>query len=187
MMRRLKGGEAVDLVVMASRSIDELARLGKVVPGSRVDYVRSGIGIAVAMGAARPDIGSSEAVKRAVLAARSIAYSTGPSGVYLADLFQRMGIAEAIRERTRIARGEPVGNLVARGEAEIGFQQISELLPVAGIRLLGPLPADIQEITVFSFGLHVAARDAAAVNALVRALTAAPAAPIVRRHGLEPA
>lgn len=186
MMRRLTGGETVDLVIMAAGSIDELIKLGKLAAGSRVDLAQSGVGVAVRAGAPKPDISSGEALKRALLAAKSIVYSTGPSGVYLAGLFQRMGIADELKPKIRQVLGEPVGAVVARGDAAIGFQQMCELLPVAGIDLLGPLPADIQRITTFAAGLHVGAQQRAAAKALVRFLTAPAAAPVIRKKGMEP-
>jgi len=186
MMQRLTGGETVDLVVMAARSIDELIALGTIAPDSRVDLARSGVGVAVRAGAPKPDISSAEALKRALLAARSIACSTGPSGVYLVGLFQRMGIGDALKAKLRQVHGEPIGKVVARGDAEIGFQQVCELLPVAGIDLIGPLPADIQEVTAFSAGLHAQAKEPTAARALVAFLTAPAAAPIIRKTGMEP-
>jgi len=185
MMTRLKGGESVDLVILSAASLDEIRKAGLV--SDRTDLARSGIGVAVKSGARRPDISSGEAVKRAVLAAKGIAYSTGPSGIYLMGLFQRMGIAEAIKSKVKQVQGEPAGGVVARGEAEIAFQQVSELLPVPGIDLVGPLPADIQQITVFSAGLHAAAKQPDAARALVKFLTAPAAAPVIRKKGMEPA
>lgn len=187
MMSRLKGGETVDLVIMSAASLDELIGAGIVVAGDRYDIARSGIGIAVRAGAPKPDISSGEAIKRAVLAAKAIAYSTGPSGVYLAGLFQRMGIADTIKNKVKISQGFPAGSFVASGEAELAFQQISELLPVPGIELVGPLPADVQQITVFSAGLHVGAKAPDAARALVKFLTAPAAAPVTRKKGMEPA
>ena len=187
MMSRLKGGETVDLVIMSAASLDELIGAGIVAAGDRYDIARSGIGIAVRAGAPKPDISSGEAIKRAVLAAKAIAYSTGPSGVYLAGLFQRMGIADTIKDKVKISQGFPAGSFVASGEAELAFQQISELLPVPGIELVGPLPADIQQITVFSAGLHVGAKAPDAARALVKFLTAPAAAPVTRKKGMEPA
>jgi len=186
MMKRLKGGETVDLVIMAGNSIDELVREGKIVPGSRADLARSGIGVAVRAGASRPDIGSVDALKRALLAAQSVTYSSGPSGVYLAGLFDRLGIAEALKHKVKQVKGGPVGPLLARGEAEIGFQQVSELLPVAGIDYVGPLPPEVQQITVFSAGLHVAAQEPEGAKSLVKFLTAPEAAPAIRKSGMEP-
>jgi molybdate transport system substrate-binding protein len=185
MMSRLKGGETVDLVILSAAALDELRNAGFI--SDRTDLARSGIGIAVKSGARKPDISSGEAVKRAVLAARGIAYSTGPSGIYLMELFQRMGIAEKIKSRVKQVQGEPAGGVVARGEAEIAFQQVSELLPVPGIDFVGPLPADIQQITVFSAGLHVKATQPDAASALVKFLTAPAAAPVIRKKGMEPA
>jgi molybdate transport system substrate-binding protein len=185
--RRISGGETVDLVIMAGNSLDELTRLGKILPGSRVDVAKSGIGLAVRAGAPRPDISSGEAVKQTLLAARSIAYSSGPSGVYLAGLVQRMGIAEQIKQKMKqIPPGEAVGELVARGEAEVGLHQMSELLPVKGIDIVGPLPPDVQQITVFSAGLHAGASNPDAARALVRFISAPSAAATIKRHGMEP-
>jgi molybdate transport system substrate-binding protein len=185
MMTRLKGGETVDLVILSAASLDELRKAGFI--SDRTDLARSGIGIAVKSGARKPDVSSGEAVKRAVLAAKGVAYSTGPSGIYLMALFQRMGIAGSIKSKVKQVQGEPAGGVVARGEAEIAFQQVSELLPVPGIDFVGPLPADIQQITVFSAGLHVAAKQPDAARALVKFLTAPAAAPVIRKKGMEPA
>jgi molybdate transport system substrate-binding protein len=141
----------------------------------------------VRAGAPKPDISSADAVKRAMLAAKSIAYSTGPSGVYIAALFQRMGIADQIKDKVKIgAPGVPIGGIIARGEAEIGFQQVSELLPVAGIDYIGPLPPDIQQITVFASGIHTGATQADAAKALVKFLTSPQAAPVIKKKGMEP-
>jgi molybdate transport system substrate-binding protein len=186
-MKRMQAGETFDLIIMAGPSLDELVKLGKIVPGSRVDLVKSGVGVAVRAGAPKPDISSSDAVKKALLAARSIGFSTGPSGVYLAGLFQRMGIADEIKPKLKqVPPGVPVGTIIASGEAEIGFQQVSELIHVAGIDYLGPLPADIQRITVFSGGIHTGTKQADAAKALVKFLTAPAAVPVIKKHGLEP-
>jgi molybdate transport system substrate-binding protein len=186
MINRLKDGEVVDLVIMAGASIDELIKAGRIIPDSRVDLARSGVGVAVRAGAPKPDIGSAEALRSALLAATSVGYSSGPSGVYLAGLFQRMGIADALKAKIRQVVGEMVGAVVARGEAEIGFQQVSELLPVRGIDFLGPLPAEIQQITVFSAGLHVDAREPKAAATLVTFLTSPAARDVFKRAGMEP-
>ena len=186
-MKRMQAGETFDLVIMAGPSIDELAKQGKIAAGSRVDLAKSGVGVAVRAGAPRPDISSGDALMRALLAAKSIAYSSGPSGVYLAGLFQRMGIADEIKPKIKqTAPGSPVGEVIARGEAEIGFQQISELLPVVGIDYLGPLPADIQQITVFSGGIHTGAKEPDAAKALVKFITAPAAVPVIKKKGMEP-
>jgi molybdate transport system substrate-binding protein len=186
-MKRLGGGEVVDLVIMPRPSIDALTNQGKIVSQSRVNLARSGVGVAVRAGAPHPDISSADALKQAMLAAKSIAYSTGPSGTYLAGLFERMGIADAVKGKTKIARpGTPVGDIIARGEAEIGFQQVSELLPVAGIDYIGPLPPEIQLITITTAGLHTAATQARAAKALVEFLTSPQAAPVLKKKGMEP-
>ncbi|TMH06433.1 MAG: ABC transporter substrate-binding protein [Betaproteobacteria bacterium] len=187
-MKRAKAGESADLFILASSSVDELIKLGKVVPSSRVDLAKSGVGIAVRAGAPKPDISSSDAVKRALLAAKSIGYSGGASGAYITELFQRMGIADELKPKLRQAPlGVPVGELIARGEVEIGFHQMSELLPVAGIDILGPLPADIQQFTVFSAGVSTGAKTPDAAKELVKFLTAPGATPLIRKKGMEPA
>jgi molybdate transport system substrate-binding protein len=187
-VKRMAAGEVFDLVIMAGPSIDELIKQGKIVAGSRVDLAKSGIGVAVRAGATKPDISSGEALKRALLAAKSIAYSSGPSGVYLIGLFQRMGIADDIKSKVKqTSPGLPVGEVIARGEAEIGFQQVSELLPIAGIDYLGPLPPDIQHITVFSGGIHAGAKESDAAKALVKFITAPASVPVIKKKGMDPA
>ena len=187
-VKRVKAGEVVDLVVLARPAVEGLIKEGKVAPGGRVDLANSGVGVAVRVGAPRPDISSGEALKRALLSAKSIAYSSGPSGTHIAALLTRMGIADQVKGKVlQTTPGNPVGHLIARGEAEIGFQQISELLPIAGIEYLGPLPAEIQEITVFSGGLHANAAAPAATRALLKFLTSPAAAPVIRKKGMEPA
>jgi molybdate transport system substrate-binding protein len=186
--KRVSGGEVVDIVIIAAPNIDKLILEGKLVTGSRADFAKSGAGIAVRTGLPKPDISSGEAVKRAVLAANSIAYSSGPSGFYLADLFKKMGIADQIKDKVKQpASGVQVGELVARGEADLGFQQVSELMHVKGIDFLGPLPAEIQKITVYSAGLHSAAPAPDAAKALVKFLTAPVAGPIIKKFEMEPA
>jgi molybdate transport system substrate-binding protein len=185
--KRISGGEVVDLVIIAAPNIDKLILEGKLVAGSRADFAKSGVGIAVRAGLPKPDISSSDAVKKAVLAAKSVAYSSGPSGFYIADLFKKMGIADQIKDKVKqAAPGVQVGELVARGEADLGFQQVSELLHVKGIAYLGPLPADIQNITVYSAGLHTAAPASDAAKVLVQFLTAPEAGPTIRKTGMEP-
>ena len=187
-LERIQAGESADLVIAPAKLIDQLIALGKIVRGSRADIARSGVGVAVKKGAPRPDIRSGEALKRALLAAKSIAYSSGPSGVYLAGLFERMGIADRLRPKvTQTPPGTFVGEFVARGEAEIGFQQVAELLHVGGaIDFIGQLPADIQQVTVFSGGIHAAATAPDAARALLRFLTGPEAAEVIRSKGMEP-
>ena len=186
--RRVEAGEAFDVVFLAANAIDKLISASRVLPGSRMDLVRSGVAVAVRTGAPKPDISSEDAVRAAVLAARSVSYSTGPSGVALAKLFERWGIAEEIKDRLVTAPpGVPVGSLVARGEVELGFQQLSELMNLDGITVLGPLPPAIQIITTFSAGVCSATRQADAVRAMLADMNTPEAAAIKRRHGMEPA
>lgn len=185
--KRVGDGEVADVVILAAPNIDRLIQAGKLVPGSRTDFARSGVGVAVRSGLPRPDISSSEAVKRAVLAANSVAYSSGPSGFYLTALFKKMGIAEQIKDKVKQpASGVQIGELLARGEADLGFQQVSELLHVKGIDYLGPLPADIQNITVYSAALHTATSVPDAARALMQFLAAPGAAAAIRKIGMEP-
>ncbi len=186
--RRVQGGEAFDVVILAANAIEQLIQADRIVLGSRVDLVHSGVSIAVRAGAARPAIASEEAVRQAVLAAHTLGYSTGPSGVHLAKLFERWGIADAIQSRiVQAPPGVPVGSLVAKGEVELGFQQLSELIHQDGIDVLGPLPPAIQITTTFSAGLSTTSTQARAVSALLDFMVSPAAAPILRRNGLEPA
>ncbi len=190
--KRVQAGEAFDLVILGSDAIDKLIAAGHLQPGSRVDLVRSGVAVAVRAGEPLPDIGSKDAVKQAVLAARSVSFSTGPSGVALAALFERWGIADEIKPRlVQAPPGVPVGTLVARGEVALGFQQLSELLHVPGITIAGPLPPEIQITTTFSAGLPVGlvpgSAQAQQVQALLAYMTSPQAAEAKRRQGIEPA
>lgn len=190
--KRVAAGEVFDLVVLASDAIDKLIAAGHLRAGSRVDLVRSGVAVAVRAGAPVPDIGSEDALKRAVLAARSVSYSTGPSGVALAGLFERWGITQEIQGRmVQAPPGVPVGALVARGEVELGFQQLSELIHVDGITLVGGMPPAVEIITIFAAGLPVGLADGSAQAARVRALldfmTSPEALAAKRRQGMEPA
>jgi molybdate transport system substrate-binding protein len=185
--KRLAAGETYDLLIMSSSSIDEHIKGGKVVPGSRVDVAKSGVAIAVRAGAPKPDIGTTEALKKALLAAKSIGYSTGPSGNYVVALFQRMGIADEVKPKLRqTPTGVFVASIIASGEAEIGFQQVSELIAAAGVDYVGPLPADIQHMTVFSSGIAVGAKEVDAARALVKFITAPAAAAAFKKRGMEP-
>lgn len=186
--RRIQAGEAFDLVVLASDAIDKLVASGHVVAGSKVDLVRSGVAACVQAGAARPDISSEDAVRRAVQDARTIGYSTGPSGVALARLFERWGIAADVQQRTvQAPPGVPVGALVAKGEVALGFQQTSELMHLEGIDVLGPLPDAIQITTTFSGGLCAGSPNGEAVRQLLAFMASPEAAGAKRRHGMEPA
>ncbi|WP_332741324.1 substrate-binding domain-containing protein [Hydrogenophaga sp.] len=186
--KRVQAGEAFDVVILASDAIDKLIASGHLLPGSRVDLMRSGVAAAVREGSPVPDLGSEDAVRSAVLAARSISHSTGPSGVALIKLFERWGIAEQVQGRiVQAPPGVPVASLVASGNVELGFQQLSELLGVSGITIAGPLPPAIQIITTFSAGIPVQTDQAEAVRAMLEHMTAPQAAEAKRRQGMEPA
>jgi molybdate transport system substrate-binding protein len=185
--KRIAAGETYDLLIMAAPELEEFIKQGKIAAGSRIDLVKSGVGIAVKAGAPKPDISSVESIKAALLSAKSVGYSQGPSGAYLVGLFQKMGIADTIKDKVKVSVvGQPVGNMVASGEAEIGFQQVSELLPVKGIDFLGPLPASIQQITTFSAGQFAAAKEPAAAKALAAFLAAPATTAVKQKHGLDP-
>ena len=186
--KRVLAGEAVDVVVLAANAIDQLIADGKLLAGSRVDLVKSGVAVAVPAGARRPDISTEDAVKQAVLAAKTLSYSTGPSGVYLLKLFERWGILETIQPRiVQAPPGLPVGSLVAKGEVELGFQQLSELINIKGITVLGPLPPAIQTITTFSAGVSATSQHAEAARGLIAFMAAPEATPTKRKQGMEPA
>ncbi|OSZ74976.1 molybdenum ABC transporter substrate-binding protein [Hydrogenophaga sp. IBVHS1] len=186
--KRVQAGEAFDLVVLASDAIDKLISAGHLRAGSRVDLVRSGVAVAVRAGAALPDLSTEDALRAAVLAARSVSCSTGPSGVALGKLFERWGIADQIAGRmVQAPPGVPVGTLVARGEVELGFQQLSELLHVEGITVAGPLPPAIQIVTTFSAGIPVGTARAEEVRALLDFMVSPAADEAKQRQGMEPA
>ncbi len=186
--KRVQNGEVVDIVVLASTAIDKLIADGKMVAGSRVDLVQSGVSIAVRAGAPRPDISSEDALKRAVLNAKTLSYSTGPSGVYLEKMFARWGILEDIRPRIVVPPpGKPVGSLVADGTVELGFQQLSELINLAGIDVVGPLPAAVQTITIFSGGVSANCAQPDAARAVLKFMASPAAADAKQRHGMESA
>ena len=185
--KRLADGEPYDLLIMSASAIDDQIKLGKAVAGSRVDFAQSGTGLAVRKGAAKPDIGTVEAFRKTLLAAKSIGYSTGPSGLYMLSVFDRLGIAGEVKAKLKqTPSGVFVGTLIANGDTEIGFQQISELVHFAGIDYVGPLPGELQRMTMFSAGIHAGAKQAEAARVLVKFITAPAAAPVIRKHGLEP-
>ncbi len=186
--KRVKAGEVFDVVVLASGAIENLLAEGHLLSASQRDLVRSSVAVAVRTGARHPDITSENAVRQAVLDATSIGYSTGPSGVELAKLFERWGIEDTVRERVVVARpGVPVGALVASGEVELGFQQLSELLHVDGIDVVGPLPEPIQIVTTFSAAVGAASKRPELARTLISFLTSPAAGDAKRRQGMEPA
>ena len=185
-MKRMATGEVHDLIIISSVELEELIKQGKIAAGSRVDLAKSGIGVAVRTGGPMPDISSSDALKRTLLAAKTVGYTSGPSGVYMAGLIERMGIAAAIEPKFRsVPSGGTIGTIVASGECEIGFQQVSELVHIKGIDYAGPLPPDVQRVTIFSSGIQVGARNPDAARALVRFLTTPAAVAVMKQHGLE--
>jgi molybdate transport system substrate-binding protein len=187
-LRRVQAGEAFDFVVLAADAIEQLGASGRVDRASRTALARSAIAIAVAAGAPRPDIASEPAVRRAVLNARKIGYSTGPSGAYLARLFERWGIAETIAPRlVQAPPGVPVATLLARGDVELGFQQLSELMDVPGVDVIGPLPPEIQAVTTFSGAICASSKRPEAARAFLSFLASPAADAAKRRRGMEPA
>jgi molybdate transport system substrate-binding protein len=184
---RIQRGEPIDVVIMVDFALSDLIKGGKVLADSRVDLARSGVGMAVRAGALKPDISTVDALRRTLLAAKSIAYSDSASGVYIStELFKRLGIAEQVKGKSQMIPAEPVGAVLARGEAEIGFQQVSELKPIAGIDLVGPLPPEVQKTTIFSAGILTDAKEPAAARALIAFLASSAAAVAVKDSGLEP-
>ena len=186
-MKRIQAGGTYDVVIAAANSLDELTDTGRLMAGSRKDLVRSGVGVAVRAGAPKPDISTAEAVKRAVLAAKSVGISTGPSGVYMSGLFERMGIAADLKPKLKVPpSGAQIAELVAKGEIELGFQQVSEIVHVKGADFVGPLPPEIQRITVFAGAVHAGAREPDAARELLGYLGSPEHAPLLQKHGLEP-
>jgi len=185
---RLKRGEVADIVIVADDLLRQLIDAGLVLADGRTPLARSSIGMAVKAGAPKPDIGSSDALKRTLLAAKSIGYSASVSGEYLTrELYQRLGIADQVLSKSRfVGGGERVGTLIARGEVEIGFQQMSELLPVPGIAHITPLPPELQKVAVFSAGIAASTRDAQLARSAIEFLASAEAVSAITKSGLEP-
>jgi molybdate transport system substrate-binding protein len=184
---RLGRGEPADVLIMVGYALGDLVKQGKVVADSRVDLVKSPIGIAVKAGAPKPDISSAESIKRALLAAKTIAYSDSASGVYVStEMFKKLGIADEMKDKARKIPATPVGEIVAHGDAEIGFQQISELKPVAGIDIVGPLPNELQQITVFSAGIATVSKEPEAGKTLIKFLGSPAAHDVIVKSGMDP-
>jgi molybdate transport system substrate-binding protein len=189
--KRIEGGEGFDVAVLTPGAVNELAGKGKFVAGSRVNLGRVGVGVVVKEGAAKPDISSVDAFKKALLAAKSVAYidpkAGGSSGIYVAGLLDKLGIAAEVNAKAKLIHGGAVADHIAKGEAELGIHQISEILPVKGIALVGPLPAEIQNYTVYAAGLGASAKETDAAKALVKALSGPAAADVLKSKGMEPA
>jgi molybdate transport system substrate-binding protein len=183
--KEIEEGAAFDLALLPRPELDALAATGAIAPGTQTDIARSTVGLAVRQGAPKPDISTAEALKHTLLAARSIGYSDGPSGAYVAGLLWRLGIAEEVRPKTKLTSG-PVAELVANGDAEVGMQQIIAILPVKGADLVGPLPAELQNVIVYAAGMAAAAANPDAAAAFIGFLAAPEAVRIIRAKGLEP-
>jgi molybdate transport system substrate-binding protein len=185
--KRIAAGEFFDVLIMASPEIEEFLASGKLAAGSRVDIAKSGVGIGVKAGAPKPDISTTEAFKKTLLAAKSIGYSTGPSGNYVIGLFERLGIADQVKPKLKqTPTGVFVGTITASGEVEIGIQQVSEMAQFPGVDYVGPLPADIQKMTVFTSGVAANAKEPAAGKALLKFITSPGAAATFKKRGMEP-
>jgi len=172
---------------MVGDALGKMMEQGKAVEGTRVDLVRSPIGMVVRAGGPKPDISTPEALKKALLDAKSVAYSDSASGVYVGtELFEKLGVTEQMKSKAKMIPAEPVAAGVARGESELGFQQVSELLPIPGVDLVGPLPGAVQKITIFSAGIASGAREPDAGKALIAFLASPAAAPTLKKTGLDP-
>ena len=187
--KRVEGGEAFDVIIVSPGAVDDLIKKGKAASGTRQTLARVGIGVMVKDGAPKPDISSVDAFKKAVLDAKTVAYidptSGGSSGIYLAGLFEKLGIANAVKPKAKLKQGGYVADFIVGGEAELGIHQISEILPVKGVTLVGPLPAEIQNYTTYAAGLSANARDVAAAKALIQALAGSMAAPVLKSKGMD--
>ena len=189
--KRIAGGEAFDLAVLTPKAVDDLAKEGKFVAGSRANLARVGVGVVVKDGTPKPDVASVAAFKQALLAAKSVAYidpaAGGSSGIYVAGLLDKLGIAGEVKPKAKLIPGGAVAEHVAKGEAELGIHQISEILPVKGVTLVGPLPAEIQNYTVYAAGLGAQAKEGDAAKALLKTLTSPAAAEVLKSKGMDPA
>jgi molybdate transport system substrate-binding protein len=185
--QRLARNEPIDVVIMVGPALDKFVDAGKIIPGSRVDLARSAIGLAVRSGSPKPDISTVDALRTTLLNAKSIAYSDSASGVYVStELFRRLGIVDQVTGKSRMIPAEPVGLVVARGEADIGFQQISELKPISGIELVGPLPNEVQKITIFSAGIVTGCKEPDGAKSLLTFLSSPSATQAIIASGMEP-
>jgi molybdate transport system substrate-binding protein len=190
-VKRIKGGDTFDVVIVSPAAVDDLAKDGKVVAGSRSDLAKVGVGVVVKDGTARPDISSVDAFKHALIAAKSVAYidpaSGGSSGIFVDRLLDKLGIAGEVKPKAKLIPGGAVADHIADGEAEIGVHQISEILPVKGVTLVGPLPTEIQNYTVYAAGLGAQSKESDAAKALIKVLSGPDAAAIFKSKGMEAA
>jgi molybdate transport system substrate-binding protein len=185
--KRIAAGEQFDVLIMAGTDLDGFLADGTLAPGSRVDLAKSGVGVGVKTGAPKPDISTTDAFKKALLAAKSIGYSTGPSGNYVFGLFDRLGIADQVKPKLKqTPTGVFVGTITANGDVEMGIQQVSEMSQYPGVDYVGPLPADIQRMTVFSSGIAAKAKEPVAAKALIKYVTSPEAAATYKKRGMEP-
>jgi molybdate transport system substrate-binding protein len=191
LIKRIEGGATFDVVIVSPVAIDGLAKDGKVLPDSKTNLARVGVGVVVKEGAPLPDISSVEALKRALIAAKSVAYidpaSGGSSGIFVDKLLDKLGVADEIRPKAKLIQGGAVADHIANGEAEIGIHQISEILPVKGVTLVGPLPPEIQNYTVYAAGIGADSKEVDAAKALVRRLSDQNGAAVLKSKGMEPA
>jgi molybdate transport system substrate-binding protein len=191
LVKKIEGGETFDVTFLSPAAVDDLIKSGKIAQGSRLNIARVGVGVMVKEGAPKPDISSVDAFKRAVLAAKTVAYidpaSGGSSGIYVAKLFEQLGIADQVKPKARLKQGGYVADLIASGDAELGIHQISEIVPVKGVTLVGPLPKEIQNYTTYAAGVASAPKDKDAAAALVKFLSGPRAAEILKSKGMEPA
>ena len=184
--RRLSAGEPFDVIVSGSATVDEWSKAGRILPETRIDIARSGIGVEVKAGAAKPDISSVEAFKRALLAAKSIAFLRVGSGIHVADLVERLGIADAIKAKVTRPESDIVSELVAKGEVELGIVVITQILTTPGVELVGPLPAGVQSYVTFTGAVSATSKAPEAARQLITFLTGATARPVMRKQGMEP-
>ena len=185
-LKKLRAGETFDMVILVTPSMEAMVKEGKIAAGSRVDLVRSGIAIAVRQGAPKPDISTTDAVKRLLLAAKGIGYSSGPSGVFLESLFKKWGVWDQLGPKiTQTPPGTPVGSILARGDVDVGFQQVSELLLFPGIQYVGPVPKEMDTVSVFAGGVHAGATQPDAARELIKFISSPAALPYIKKTGME--
>jgi molybdate transport system substrate-binding protein len=185
-LKKLRAGETFDMAILVTPAMEAMIKEGKIVGASRIDLVRSGIAIAVQKGAPKPDISTTDAVKRLLLAAKGIGYSSGPSGVFMEGLFKKWGIWDQVSAKIKQTQpGTPVGSILARGDVDIGFQQVSELLLYPGIQYVGPVPKEMDTVSVFAGGVHTGATQADAARELIKFISSPAALPFIKKTGME--